>query len=563
MNSDSSPETGKNLINSRYGLIRISAFLLFITFTIYLPSLKNGFVWDDADYIYENDHIKAIDLNFFKWSLTDSAVGHWHPVTWFSLAMDYAVWGLNPFGYHLSNILFHSLNTFLVFILAVRLVRFKSTEIDNNAIITGIVASILFGIHPLHVESVAWVTERKDVLSTLFFLIAIISYTKYASTKGAKKTYYVACLSAYILALMTKPMVISLPVVLLILDFYPLKRLALREDIKQVLIEKLPLFALSILSAIITVWAAHSGEALRDMETYPLSIRFFVAVRSIAFYLTKMLLPFNLAPFYPYPGEVVVFTLEYMGALLLFITVTLFCIRLRNRSGLFLSVWLYYLVTLMPVIGIVQAGGQAAADRYTYIPSLGPFLLCGLVIGALFEKSSDKHFQAIVIAVLTLLSGILATRTMDQTAIWHDSITFWSHDIKIFPSSTPRGYYNRGVTYHYKDNYQLALMDYNKAIEINHKYADAYNNRGDIYYILGNYQMAIKDFSKVIEIDPDNADAYFNLGNAYNRIGNYKEAVERYTRAIEINPRHEKAYNKLRIAYDNLANYQKAVPISP
>lgn len=564
------PDIGKNTVKAiqrnflEYNSYAWAAFFVTcLTFLAYLPSLQNGFVnWDDPDYIYENRNIRSIDFSFVKWGLIDSSVGHWHPLTWFSLALDYSFWELNPLGYHLTNIFLHSLNTFLVFILSVKLVQLNSLEKgkqNNRALIAGIITALLFGIHPLHVESVAWATERKDVLSALFFLMSLLSYVRYNSAEGSEKRLcYRACLILFILAIMTKPIVISLPIVLLILDFYPLNRLTTKENIKQSLIEKLPFFVTSILSSMITIWAAHSAGALTTLGGYQFLTGLFVAFRGFIFYLTKMVLPFNLSPYYPYPSEIVVFSLEYMGSLGLFITTTLFCIYSLGRKRIFFSAWLYYVITLMPVIGIVQAGGQAAADRYTYIPSLGPFLLGGLGIGTLFQKFPKKQWQILTLFLLALLSVILTSRTVRQIKTWRDSATLWSQGIKLFPGTASVAYNNRGDAYSSSGNYRQAIMDYNKAIEINPKDADAYYNIGNAYNALGEYPSAISNYTAAIKLNPQHAQAYNNRGSIYSNTGNYQEAVRDFMTAVKINPGYAKAYYNLGSAYSKSGNPESA-----
>jgi hypothetical protein len=379
----------------------------FITFMVYFPTFNNDFVnWDDNVYVYENQGIRSIDFWFLKWSFTAVVSSNWHPLTMFSHALDYALWGLDPWGHHLTSIIFHTFNTLLVFILVVRLSEYRragETGISSDfagpgkkALIAGIVTALLFGIHPVHVESVAWVSERKDVLSAFFFLLSVLAYLKYTSSRDSKRSiFYGACLILFIMALMSKPMAVTLPVVLLILDCYPLGRLTLGGGLRGarwLVIEKVPFFVLSLLSSLITLWAQHTSGAITTLGVTPLTTRILVAMRAYVFYIYKMVLPTDLAPFYPYPRTVEFFAVEYSVSFILLIVITSLCLWSSKRNGLFLAVWFYYLVTLIPVIGIVRVGLQAAADRYTYLPSLGPFLLAGLGAGAAFGISSKKRY---------------------------------------------------------------------------------------------------------------------------------------------------------------------------
>lgn len=535
------------------------------TFIVYLPALWNGFInWDDDVYVYENQNIDSLNLNSLKWIFFAKIGGLWHPLTIFSLSLDHAVWGANPWGYHLTNIIIHSLNALLVFILSIRLIEYnKAINKKWNVLIPAVAASLLFGIHPVHVESVAWISERKDVLSAFFFLLTLLTYVKYVSSQGSKKSrFYVLSLLSYLFALMSKPMAVSLPVVLLILDYCPLKRLTKVVEIKNVksiIGEKIPFFILSFLTALITIWAHHSSKALPTLERYSLMERLLTATHSYIFYLIKMIIPLSLAPFYPYPAKTDFITLEYVGFFILFLIITISTIGfLKNKNNLFPAVWLYYLFTLIPVIGIIQVGRQAAADRYTYLPSLGPFLLAGLGLGYLFERYSKKTYRITIIATGVLLVGVLANKTVNQVALWHDSITLWSHEIRYFPDAQ-LAYHNRGEAFDSAGDYRKAIEDYNSAIELNPKDPETYNNRGNAFASIGNYPQAFEGYSKAIELNPQYARAFYNRGNTYLYISNYRQAIEDYSRAIELNPIDPQAYNNRGNAFDSIGNYPQAI----
>lgn len=552
------------LTNSNRTYIWLLAFFVaFITFTTYLPALKNGFVnWDDNLYIYENQNIQSLDIGFLKWCITAVVSSLWHPLTLVSLALDHAIWGLNPWGYHLTNILIHSTNTFLVFILVIQLLEYNNLWRDSKkALITGFITAILFGIHPVHVESVAWVSERKDVLSAFFYLSAMLAYIKYTSTTGLKKAaLYSASILLFFFALLSKPMAISLPLVLLILDIYPIGRLTRNpRSTKWVLIEKLPFFLLAFLASVATVWAHSAQGGLRALETYPLVERIFVAVRAYLFYLVKMALPLNLAPWYPYPEKISFFTSEYAGALIALTIITIFATRSLKTNKVFFAIWFYYIITLAPTTGIVQVGGQAAADRYTYLPSLGPFIFTGLGVGYLFDRWSKRQYRLAAVVAVILLSTLLINTTVKQIAIWRDSITLWSYEIELFPESSAEIYSNRGLAYDGLGNYQYAIKDYNKAIELGPETAKIYISRGNTYDSLGDYQQAIKDYSKAIELAPQNAKAYVNRGRVYRSAGDYQQAIKDYSKAIEIDPRDAMTYYNRGNAYNNLGDYQLAI----
>jgi len=545
------PETTNKNINRVYFIAFIIALT---TFLVYLPALENGFVnWDDYVYVYKNSNIQSLDFRFLKWASSAVVSSNWHPLTILSYAVDYAFWGLNPIGYHLTNIVLHAVNTFLVFVLAYKLISYSKLP----AIFISAIIALLFGIHPLHVESVAWVSERKDVLCGVFFLLTIISYIRYISDVSRKRLFYFISLIFFIFSLTSKPMAVSLPVVLLILDYYPFNRLK-THGTKRLLIEKFPFLLLSLASSIITIWAQSTEGALKTLEKLPLLERIVVAGRAYVFYLEKMILPLDLAPLYPYPIKGVFSSPEYIAFLVIFLIITAVTIRSFKKNSLFLAVWLYYIITLLPVIGIVQVGGQAAADRYTYLPSLGPFLIGGILIGTLYERASKKH-RIPIIAVLLLFLGIFINMTINQIGIWRDPITLWSHEIKIFPESAYVAYSNRGIVYFDLKNYTQAINDFNKAIELNPQYVKAYYNRGVAYNSLGMYEQALNDLNIAIELNPQDAKACHTRGITYANSGNYQKAIMDLQKAIELDPGYAEAYYNTGLVYQRIGDREKAL----
>ena len=393
---------------SRYFIkYNLAACVSLITFLVYIASLFNGFVnWDDPLYVTDNPHIQSLNFPFLKWAFFDFYFHLFIPLTWISLAFD-AVWGMSAVGFHLTNNILHAVNTFLVAVLVMRLVdvwKGKTTETgmtgflnEQSTLITGGVAGLLFGLHPLHVESVAWVSERKDVLCAMFFLLSVMMYTKYALIRDAgtvreTKSHflnklYLLSIGFYILALLSKPMAISLPAVLLILDWHPFKRIRSVRLFALAFVEKLPFIVLSLIDVMLNMHEVKGWKPL----TIPtlLSGRLLVAFKSIIVYLWKMVLPLNLIPYYPYPKNIAPFSKEYLFSIILVIVITVVCFIMAKKQKLFLSVWGYYVLTLVPVLGIVPLAGASMADRYTYLPSIGPFLLIGL---------SAAYFGAHIIA---------------------------------------------------------------------------------------------------------------------------------------------------------------------
>lgn len=524
-------------------LVASAAAVFVVTLLVYLPSVKNGFVlWDDQDYVYENPYIRTLGPMFLRWVLGAVVVANWHPLTMLSHAVDYALWGLNPAGHHLTAIVIHSLNTVLVFAVSLRLLRGR-----KEAGLAALVAAFLFGLHPMHVESVTWVSERKDVLCAFFFLLSVLAYIEYAAGKPERRVmYYSASAFSFLLALLSKPMAISLPAVLLIIDYCPLERLRGLNEARRAVVEKIPFYILSLVSAAVTMWAQKKGGAIVSVEQYPFAQRLAGAFNSYVFYLYKTLLPVNLSPLYPLdtaaPGGLTV------AAVLVFAAVSAYSVYSIKKRKIVPAVWLYYLITLFPVIGVIQVGKQAAADRYMYLPSIAPFILAGVLFSLLIGRIGKRaSYAATAAGVVVLL--ILSALTVRQEAVWKDSITLWTYEIAAYPTRVPVAYYNRGVAYKKAGRYEDAFRDYTKTIELDPGFKGAYLNRGLLYYSAKDYASAIRDYDKAIELDPLNANVYINRGNANIMAGDTGAGIRDLDSAIRIDPKNPLPYFNLGKVY--------------
>ncbi|MFQ5480587.1 MAG: tetratricopeptide repeat protein [Thermodesulfobacteriota bacterium] len=534
-----------------------AALVFIIALLAFVPILGNGFVnWDDPIYIYENIHIRSLDL---RWIFTAVVVGNYHPITMLSHTLDYALFGLRPMGHHLTSIIFHGLNSALFFILALRLIGWDNKKnLVPLLLLPALAAALLFALHPLHVESIAWASERKDLLTTFFFLLAILTYLSY--TEGAKKIrFYSLTLLFFILALLSKPMAISLPLVLLLLDFYPLKRID--KNLTGVFIEKIPFYIISLGSAVLTLWAQRVDGALRSLETHTLSTRIYIAIRAVLFYLQKLIAPVNLSPYYPMPFKTELFSPAFIISLLIIILITLLCLfALKRHKRWPITLWAFYLITLLPVSGLVAVGGQAAANRYAYIPTMGFFILAGAIISKLRGKGdlSLKKSAITAYAVLLIILTLLGITTIREEALWKDTRTLMNRAIGLYPRRAVIQYTLRGLTYESEGDLQLALNDYNKAISINPDLSDAYINRGIIYGKRSLFNLAIKEFSRAASLDPSNAKAYLNRGAAYMGTGDYGSAAADLKRAVELDPLNKEAQYNLALAYQNTGEKTKA-----
>lgn len=543
-----------------------SGLLALIILSVFSTILDNNFVnWDDNKYIYENPNIKLINAYFFNWLSKAIVVGNWHPLTVLSHSIDYQIWGLDPFGHHLTNLVIHAFNTVLVFLLVQLLLRAVHDRPKENTW-TALLTALFFGLHPLRVESVAWASERKDILYAFFYLLSLITYLFYTYFSINKhKLYYFLSLTCFLLALLSKPMAVTLPVVLLILDFFPLKRL--KSEIHILIVEKMPFYLLSFLFCAITMWSQNLDGAIKALEFSPLSIRIFVAVRAYIIYFEKFLFPFNLAPIYPYPLSTTnLASIAFIIPALILMLLLYIILRNFKKNRIFSALGLYYIITLLPVIGIIKVGDQALADRYSYLACLAPTLLCGLAVSNFLIFHGNRIYRKTTLIILILIVLFLSINTIKQLGVWQDSVTLWSHETKLYPDSISRAYLKLGLAYDDSGNSKMAIKSYSKAIDINPLYRDAFNNRAVAYSGEGNYLMAMQDLDKAIKLDPNDAISYSSRGNVYFRLGDMKKAITNYSKAISIAPQFVDAYNNrgfVNYTLNNMAqarlDFQKAI----
>ncbi|MFQ5442324.1 MAG: tetratricopeptide repeat protein [Thermodesulfobacteriota bacterium] len=538
-------------------VLSLCAVTAIVTLIVYLPALNNGFVnWDDPLYVTENLHIRSLDI---KWLFTGVVAANWHPLTMLSHTVDFALWNMNPWGHHLTSVILHALNTALVYMVTFRLISIAQKNTDNKItgrVIAGAAAALLFGLHPLHVESVAWVSERKDVLSVFFYLMSIIVYLNYVTIgpqRGASKKYfyYLLSLLLFALALMSKAMAVSLPIVLLLIDFYPLDRL---KHIKGIILEKIPFLLLAILSAIVTIWAQHKGDAIEPLKLHNLTERIVLPARAYIFYLYKMIIPVNLSPVYPPAVDPGLFNPLTIISVIVLAAITVFCV-IKFRKKLFLSLWLYYLVTLLPVIGIIKVGPLEVADRYAYLPSVGPFILAGLGLALVMKKAGGRPLKAFLIITAASILVIFALMTRAQTRVWKGPITFWSEIIRIYPERVFIAYNQRGVAYAMAGKPELAIKDLNRALKLFPDDRRLLFNRARVLGALGKYEEAIKDLSIIVSLDPK---AYYERGRLYEKTGRYEEALRDFKKLVALKPDLAEAYLEVARIYSKLGDAESA-----
>ncbi|MDA8098719.1 MAG: tetratricopeptide repeat protein [Nitrospiraceae bacterium] len=559
----------------------LAAVVAVVTLLVYLPALRNGFVlWDDDVFILGNAHLRHLDWAFFRWAFTDiRASGNWMPVTWISYALDHALWGLRPAGFHLTNIVLHALNSGLIVLLAARLLD-AAPSLDRREmpsgpgsfapLIAGGVAGALFGLHPLHVEPAAWAADRRDVLCTFFYLSGILSYCIFASLAAeARKSrtgriYRMLTAALFFLSLGSKAMAVTFPVVLLLVDGYLFGRIGSLRDSVGAIREKLPLFAASLVASVIAYAGQRSVGALSFMATVPTTERLLVAVRSVILYLGKMAVPGDLLAFYPYPDVVSLLTMEFLFPLILVFGITVAVLLSARKQPLWLFVWAYYVVTLLPVAGVVQVGEHVMADRYAYLPSVGPFFLVGSLAAGVWARAGSwgalrRPAKGISVMLVATVAFALARGTMKQIAIWHDSVSLWSHAVEKEPERIPGAYHNRAMAYKSRGEYRRALEDYGTALLLKPRSAGTLVNRGLLYTELGRFDLAWQDFDRAISLEPASADAYTGRGLLLAATGKPDLALEEYATAMRLAPRDATIRNNRGLAFQQRGDLDAAI----
>ncbi len=547
-------------VNQRW-LWTMALIPVFLTLLFYFPVLRNEFSnWDDAEIITENLHIRSLNFANLSWMFSDLRSGNWMPLTWLSFALDYRWGGLNPMAYHLDNLLMHALNTLLVFFLGFRLLNLATSKMSqsglafsgNGEVTAAFLAALIFGLHPIHVESVAWATERKDVLYGLFFLLSLLTYLDYVSSRDQKASKYYACLGFFLLSLTAKPMAMTLPVVLLLLDAWPLDRFPVNRF--KLLMEKVPFFLLSFLSGLLAIAAQAQAGALSGLQHLSPAFRFMNALHSLVFYLAKLAFPIRLAAYYPLPSETEVFSAEYLLAGILVVIITLSCFYYRHRLPYLAATWLFYLATITPVIGLVQVGSQAAADRYTYIPTLGFILL--FAAGAVFLFQSFQFAGALGAMALTMGLGY---GTHLQVETWGTPVKLWENVVRVYPGVNEVAYCDLANAYRVANRLDEALKAYDQAISLKPSSLVEHEGKGIVLFGLGKAKESIEEFKKAIELDPQSASPHRDLWLVYDRMGMRKEELEEAEEAVKMEPDYVDAYNSLAISYGYAGQYEKSI----
>lgn len=502
----------------------IGLLLFFGTVALYYPALQNGFVnYDDPAYVTSNLHVQqGLTSRSFVWAFTSTAEANWHPLTWISHMLDVQLFGLRPMGHHAQSIFWHAVNVVLLFLLLAKATGF----VGRSALVAA-----LFAVHPLNVESVAWVAERKTVLCTFFFLLALAAYGWYVKRPRASRYLLIALLFA--LGLTAKPMVITLPFALMLLDFWPLQRFP-ETPISKLVLEKIPLLTLSAASAAITLYAQRAGGAVGSTELLPLAIRVKNAIYSYLIYVEKAVWPSRMAVFYPHPeGSLALW--KVLGAAVLLITIPSVFWYFRERRYL-LTGWLWFLGTLAPVIGIVQVGRQAWADRYAYLPLWGLFVIGVWLLSEAAMRIKISRAAQGSIALAVLLGYALTTHS--QIEYWRDSYSLFTHAIQV-TDVNPITEGNLGSALIEMRRPDLAAPHLERAIWLMPTLGTAHYNLGTLLHRQNELDRAQQEYRLALKYASDEreaAESHNNLGVLLTQLGRRDEAAAEFTLAITLNP---------------------------
>ena len=540
--------------------------LIAITLSAFLPALNNQFIdFDDDLYVTSNPHVhEGVNWTSISWAFHSTQINNWHPVTWLSHCLDWQLFGNNPWGHHLVSVLVHTINGVLLML---------ALYLMTRAPWRSFFVAALFAVHPLRVESVAWIAERKDLLSTFFGLSAIIAYVRYqaqASTNPTllpprknprafrAATFYILSLAFFILSLMSKPMLVTLPFVLLLLDYWPLKRIASgsasTHRVPRWLSDKIPFLLAAIASSYITFITQRSGGAMRSLESLTFFQRATNALVSYGRYLLNEIWPNNLSVFYPHPGN---WPLAIVLCVLLpLIAITGLALYSRKAWPFLLVGWLWYLGTLTPVLGLIQVGRQAMADRYTYFPIIGIALAIVWGLCALLEARHQSPQWLALTGSITIVFLALATR--HQVAYWKNSETLLNHAIEVTQGNY-LAYNNLGTALQRQNRTDEAAAAFRQAIKFYPADAEAHVNLGNALCRKGQVDEGIKEFGTAIQLRPDSVQAHHNLGLAFLNRGHFDEGIKELETTTKLRPDVASAHFELARALAYLGRKEEAI----
>lgn len=534
--------------------------LVAVTWAIFGQTLAHDFVnFDDHVYVYENPLvIRGLSTEGIVDAFTHAHARNWHPLTTLSHILDCQLYGLKAGGHHLTNVILHTISVLLLFLV----LKQMTAAFWQSAFV-----AVLFTVHPLHVESVAWIAERKDVLSAVFFILTLAAYARYARSPSALRYLLVALLFTF--GLMSKPMLVTLPFVLLLLDYWPLGRIGghkseVRSRLPRLITEKIPLFALSAFSCIATFFAQRQGPSAIDQ--LPFLWRLNNAFVSYVTYIWQMLWPARLAVFYPHPNDSLPLV-EVIMAIAFLVVISLLVIYLRRTKPYLVTGWFWYLGMLVPVIGLVQVGEQAHADRYTYLPQVGLYIMIAWTVGDLLLESTSHTRRALVGLVAAIAIVSLGVRAFAQASYWKNSETLWNHTLAV-TGENDVAHNNLGFLFLRSGELDKAISEFQAALDIRSGNTETHYSLGAalIQSNLGNalarkqlWDEAIDHFQEAVRLRPDYGDAYFNLGSVLFQQGQLDQAIAQWQKALAIRPRDAEAHRNIASAFRKQGNVKEAI----
>jgi tetratricopeptide (TPR) repeat protein len=535
-----------------------------------VPVLQHQFVeWDDDEILLNNVHYRGLGATELQWMFTTFHMGHYQPLSWVTFAFDYLLWGMNPFGYHLTNLIIHSANAILFFFVCRRLLwaafSLRQDQAGWPLDLAAAVAGLLFAVHPLRVESVAWATQRRDVLSGFFYLATVYCYLRAnAIEESGSRRWMGAALVLYPLSLLSKATAITLPVVLLLLDVYPLRhwqgRVPASTASRRLWLEKLPFAAVAAVFGITALLAQHRTAALKSLDSYDVLTRLGQVFVGITFYLWKTIIPSSLSPLYEIPPG---FTFWHpwvivSGLAVVAITFIFYLFRKTRPAALFC--WLYYLVVLSPVLGVAQSGPQLVADRYSYLSTLSwAALAAGLILSwlrrASYERSTGR--AAATIAAGAVVVAVLVSLSWKQSLVWRDTGRLWQYVVSLYPGSSI-AHYNLARFLAKQGRHSDAVMHYREAIKIRPDDPDAHNNLGLLLAARGEIAASLEELQYAVRLDPAYAKGFFNIGRVLAQSGELERAVENFQRALQLEPDRAEIHLRLGDALARLGDLDSA-----
>ena len=577
----SSPHIKKKTADSMAWLPPLSVVIL--TFLVFIPTVQNQFVnWDDLVNVVDNPNYRGLGWTHLRWMFTTFHLSLYRPITWMTLGVDYLLWGMNASGYHFTSLLFHCANSLLFYFIALRLLRLSLPSPGNSSTtlrFAAAFAALVFALHPLRVEAVAWVSARNDLVSAFFLFGSTLGYLNAAAAE--KSARYLGWISVafflFVLSLLAKGMGMTFPVVLLLLDVYPLKRLpgnpksCLAPETQRIALEKLPFLLAAIAAGILALRAKQAGQVVHAFQEHGIGVRIAETFYGLAFYLWKTILPFSLSPLYQRPDTPDpshwIFWLSAFAVLA--ITISLLILRHRWPAGM--ASWIYYGVTLAPVLGVVQFGHQMVADRYSYLACLGWAIVAGAAVGY-FGRSipgSAAGKTNFIGALAALLLLALSFLTWQQTRVWHDSERLWKQALSVDPNSS-YAYNNLATEMKAQGQIDDAIRYFHRAVVLSPRFPLGYHNLGDALAERGNLDDAVQNYRKALELDPTSIRTYRNLGAALARQRRFDEAISQFSKVLEQDPKNAAAHNDLGntlLAEGNweqaMAHYRKAAESDP